>query len=186
MYIEAEKKLFTVDDLDRMCEAGIFQEEDRFELVDGEIIMRRPPSPRHVACTNRANTLFTEAFGRRAIVSVQNPLFLNKYNLPVPDVAVLRPQSDFYESKSVASQDTLLVVEVALTTLSFDRRIKLPRYAEAAVPEFWIEDLKHSLLLVYREPSGETYNAAFTLGRGDLISPLAFPDATFKVEDLIG
>ena len=186
MRTETTKKLFTVDEFERLSDAGIFNEEDRFELIEGEIIQMSVPGNRHVACTNRANTLFTEAFGRRAIVSVQNPLFLNLYNLPIPDVVALRPRVDFYESQRLASEDTLIVVEIAVTTLSYDRRVKLPLYAAAGVPEVWIEDLKHGLLLAYREPIGESYQTSLTLPRSDSLSPLAFPDTVFKVEELLG
>ena len=186
MRIETEKKLFTRDDFSRMFDAGILDEDQRFELIDGEIIKMSNPGRRHVACTNRTNRVLTIVFGDRAIVSIQNPVVLDDYNEPKPDVVVAKPREDFYASIELAAEHTLLVVEISDTTLSKDRRRKLPHYARLGIPEFWIEDLRHNLLLVYRDPAGDNYNTCLTLRPGETVSPLAFPDIVFKVEDLLG
>ena len=186
MRIEAEKKLFTSDDLCKMYDSGIIGPEDRVELIDGEIITMMPRGKRHVACCNRANTFFTEALGRRAIVSIQNWLPLNIYNMPKPDVVVLKPAADFYDSTDIGPEHAFFVVEISDTSLAFDRKVKLRRYAQFGVVEYWIEDLKHDLLLVHRDPAGETYTTCLTFRRGESISPLAFPEVTFKVDDLLG
>ena len=186
MRIEAEKKLFTSDDLCKMYESGIIGPEEQVELIDGEIVVVITPSRRHVACCNRATAFFTEAFGRRAIVSIQNWLPLNIYNLPKPDVVVLKPSPDFYESTDMGTEHAFFVVEISDTSLAFDRKVKLRRYAQFGVVEYWIEDLKHDLLLVHRDPAGDAYTTCLTLRSGESISPLAFPEVTFKVEDLLG
>jgi Uma2 family endonuclease len=186
MHIEAEKRLFTRDDLSRMYEAGILDEDERVELIDGEIIKMSNPGRRHVACTNRTNKIFIQAFGDRAIVSIQNPFVLDIYNEPKPDVVVVKPREDFYDSIEIAAEHALLVVEISDTTFAKDRGRKLPHYARLGVPEFWIEDLKHDLLVVYRDPAGREYKTCLTLRRGDSVSPLAFPEVVFKVEDLLG
>jgi len=186
MLTDVTKKLFNVDEYYRMADAGIFTEGERVELIDGEIIQMSPVGNRHRACVNRAATFFIESFGRRAVVSIQNPLRLTKYTEPMPDVVVLKPNADFYASKGYAPEDVLLVVEVANTTLRYDRNVKVPRYAAAGILEVWIEDLKSGLLLVYRDPAENIFKTAITLHRGDSISPLAFPEVTFKVEDLLG
>ena len=142
MQIETTKKLFTVDEYYRMAEAGILGAEDRVELIDGEIIQMSAIGHRHLGCVNRANTLFIESFGRRAVVSPQNPILLSIWTEPQPDLVVLKSRKDFYASKKPEPADALLVVEVADTSLSYDRDVKLPRYAAAGVPEVWIEDLK--------------------------------------------
>ena len=153
METEVTKKLFTVDEYYRMSDAGILTEDDRVELIDGEIIEMSPPGNRHNACVHRANTFFTEAFGRSAVVSNQTPLRLSNYTEPVPDVLVLKPVADFYASRECRPDDVFFLVEVSDTTLRYDRNIKLPRYAAAGVCEVWIEDLKNDLLLVYRNPA---------------------------------
>lgn len=186
MLTDVTKKLFTVDEFYRMADAGIFTEDDRVELIDGEIIQMSPIGVRHMGCVNRANTFFVESFGRKAVVSIQNTLRLTTYTEPLPDVVVLKPRADFYGSKKCTPEDVLLVVEVADTTLRYDRNVKVPRYAAAGILEVWIEDLKSDLLLVYRDPAEKIFKTAITLHRGDSISPLAFPEVTFKVEDLLG
>jgi len=186
MRIEVEKKLFTVDEYHRMCDTGIIGFEERTELIDGEIIKMTSPSTRHVGCANRANTFFSEAFGRRAIVSIQNPLLLNLYNEPQPDVVVLKPTPDFYSSTRFTPEHAFFVVEISESSLAFDRKVKLPRYAACGTPEVWIEDLKHGLLLVFRDLENSAYKTSLTLRRDELVSPLAFPDVAFKVEDLLG
>jgi Uma2 family endonuclease len=186
MRIEVEKRRFTVDEYHRMCETGVIGFEERTELIDGEIIKMSSPSTRHVACANRATTFFTEAFGRRAIVSIQNPLLLNLYNEPQPDVVVLKPTPDFYKSTRFTPEHVFFVVEISESSLAFDRKIKLPRYAACGTPEVWIEDLKHDVILVFRDLEADTYKSSVTLHRGQSVSPAAFPDVQFKVEDLLG
>lgn len=186
MQIEAAKKLFTVDEYYRMAEVGILTQDDRVELIDGEIIKMCPISNRHLGCVNGASELFTVAFQGRAVVSVQNPLRLSNYTEPQPDIVVLKPRKDSYRSKRPEAEDVLLVVEVSDTTFSYDRKVKLPRYAISGVPEVWIENLENDLLLVFRDPAGDTYQTCITLHRGDSISMAVFPDVVFKVEDFLG
>jgi len=185
MGVEITKKLFTVDEYYRMAEAGILGPEDRVELIDGEIIQMSPIGHRHMGCVNRAVRLFIESVGRRAVVSPQNPVLLSMWTEPQPDVTVLKPRDDCYDSKKPEYADALLVIEIAETSLSYDRDVKVPRYAAAGIPEVWIEDLTHDQLLVYRDPGKNGYLNALTLRRADSISPLAFPDVTFKVGDLL-
>jgi Uma2 family endonuclease len=186
MEIEVTKKLFSVDEYYRMAEAGILTPDDRVELIDGEIIEMSPVGNRHIACVHRANTFFAQAFGQLAVVSNQTPLRLSKYTEPVPDVIVLKPVPDFYASRECRPDDVLFLVEVSDTTLRYDRNIKLPRYAAAGVVEVWIEDLANNLLLVFRNPAGKGFQTSLVLHPGDSITPLAFPEVTFKVDDLLG
>jgi Uma2 family endonuclease len=185
MQVETTKKLFTVDEYYRMAEVGILGPEDRVELIDGEIFEMSPIGDRHAGCVNRANYLLTSALANRAVVSVQNPLQLNNHTEPEPDIVVLKPRTDYYASKKVRAEDALLVVEVAETTISYDRRVKLPRYAAAGIPEVWIEDLKNNLFLVYRNPDGSAFTTSLILRGEETVTPLAFPDVIFSVKDLL-
>jgi len=186
MVVETTKKLFTVEEYYRMAEVGILKPDDRVELIDGEIIEMSPIGDRHAGCVNRATHLFTSRLGNRVVVSIQNPLQLSKFTEPEPDVVVLKPQADYYASKKVWAEDALLVIEVADTTLSFDRRVKVPRYAAAGVPEVWIENLQDDTLLVFRDLAGTQYKTSLALRRGETIIPVALPDVIFSVEDLLG
>jgi Uma2 family endonuclease len=186
MQVDVTKKLFTVDEYYQMAEAGILRPEDRVELIDGEIIQLSPIGHRHAGSVNRLNHLFAVSFSGRAVLSVQNPIQLNNYTEPEPDIVLLKPRVDYYASKKVWAEDALLIVEVADTTLRYDRDIKVPRYAAAGIPEVWIENLSDDEFLVYRNPTGESYAVSIILHRGDSVSPVAFPDALFRIEDLLG
>jgi Uma2 family endonuclease len=185
MGMEVTKRRFDVDEYHRMAQAGILSEDDRVELIDGEIIEMSPIGNRHAASVDRATELFTSALRGRAQVSVQNPLRLDDYNEPQPDIIVLRRRSDYYASKSRTPEDAFLVVEVSDSTLRYDIDVKLPRYAAARVAEVWVENLEEDRLLVRRHPGGEGYATRLSLGRGDAVSALAFPDVVFRVGDLI-
>lgn len=186
MPIEATRKLFDVDAYYRMAEIGIIGPEERVELIDGEILQMSPIGVRHAGCVNIANELFCAAFKGKAVVSVQNPLRLNNYNEPEPDLVLLKRREDRYRGKRVEGGDALLVVEVADTTLKFDRDVKLVRYARQGVPEVWIEDLNAEVLLVYRNPSGDQFLAQLVLRSGDSVSVEAFPETSFAVSELLG
>jgi Uma2 family endonuclease len=186
MPTEVSRKLFTVDQYHRMGETGILDEDERVELIDGEIIRMSPIGARHAACVSRGMTFFFEAFGRRAVLHPQNPVQLSNWTEPQPDILVLKPRKDFYSAKTPKAEDVLFVVEVADSTLRYDCDVKVPRFAAGEIPEVWIEDLQHDLLLLYRDPSGEDYKTTFTRRAGESISPLAFPDVTFRVDDLLG
>jgi Uma2 family endonuclease len=186
MQVEATKKLFTVHEYYKMADAGILGEDDRVELIDGEIVQMSPIGDRHLGCVNGATDLFTAAFRGRAVVSVQNPLRLGDYTEPQPDIVLLKPRLDAYRGKHPEAGDALLVVEVADTTLAYDRDVKLPRYAAAGVPEVWIESLGADQLLVHRDPAGDSYKTCRTLTPGDSASIGAFPDVIFEVGELLG
>ena len=119
-------------------------------------------------------------------MSVQNPLRLNDYTEPQPDIVLRKRPQDRSDRKHPTAQNALLVLEVADTTFKYDREVKLAHYAKAGVAEVWIEDLQGDRLLVYRDPSGETFRTALTLKRGDTVSVLAFSDTTFAVDELLG
>jgi Uma2 family endonuclease len=186
MPAEVTEKLFTVEEYHRMGQAGIFHEDDRVELIDGKIYRMSPIGHPHAVRVNRANAFFIESLGRTAVVSIQNPVQLSDWTEPQPDVVVFKPRADFYAARKPTPDDVLLIVEIADTSLSYDTKIKLPRFAAAGIPEVWIEDLQKETLLVYRNPARDAYAITMTLRSGDSISPFAFPGVTFKIADLFG
>ena len=183
---EVPKKQFTADEFLRMGEAGIFEPEARLELIEGEILEMSPIGKWHAACVNRAAERFITKLAGRATVSIQNSIRLSDTTVPQPDIAVLKRRDDFYKKKQVSWEDALLVIEVSDTTLRHDRNRKLPLYAKAQVLEVWIEVLKRHLMYIYRDSGPQGYRTALILRPGDKISPVAFPDVIFKVEDLLG
>ena len=179
------RRRFTIDEYYCMAQAGILHEDDRVELIEGEIIEMSPIGSRHVACVNRTARWFDRGVGDRAIVSVQNPIRLSRHSEPQPDVALLRTRPDFYASALPGPGDVLLVIEMADTSLAYDRRVKLPLYAEAGIPEVWIVDLTQERIQVHRDPHRRRYQHVMVFARGPVLTPLAFSDLRVPVEDLL-
>jgi Uma2 family endonuclease len=177
---------FTVDEYHRMADAGVFHEDDRVELLDGQIVQMTPIGVRHAACVNRLNALLIGLAGTRATVSIQNPLILGEHEEPQPDVAVLRYRADGYQTGHPRAIDTLLVVEVGDTSLVYDRDVKVPRYARAAVPEVWLVDLTAERIAVHREPHAGRYTHVRSAGPGDILTPVHLPEITLAVTVILG
>jgi Uma2 family endonuclease len=148
---------FSVEDYHRMGEAGILGPELRTELIDGEVVEMPPIGHPHAGTVNLLSDLLKEAVGRKAIVAVQNPVWLDDYTEPLPDIALLRPRADYYRNGHPTPDDVLLLIEVADTSLAYDRDVKLPRYARAGIPEAWLVDLGGRRLTIYRRPAQGAY-----------------------------
>ena len=142
----------STEDYHRMGEAGIFEVGERVELIDGEIIDMTPIGSRHASVVNRLSRLLFAAVGERAIVSVQNPIALGDNSEPEPDFALLRARDDFYAEATARAEDVLLVIEVADTTLAYDRDVKLPLYARHGVAETWLIDVDGERLTRHHVP----------------------------------
>ena len=181
--VERTRRLFTVDEYHRMAEAGILGEDERVELIEGEIVQMAPIGPRHIGGVINLNRLFITRLGDRAIVSPQNPVVILPRSEPQPDLALLRPRAVSYSRERPRSQDVLLAVEVADTTVRFDRLVKARLYARAGIAEYWLCLALDSAVEVYRGPSADGYGHVTRHGPGESVSPLAFPDVSFAVTD---
>ncbi len=168
-----------------MIEHGILTENDRVELIRGEIIDKRPIGDQHTSCVKRLNRLLGKALGDAVLTSIQDPIRL-PVSEPEPDVAVLRPKADFYSSGKPRPVDILLLIEVADWTLEFDRDQKLPLYAEAGIEEYWIVNLNEECLEVYRRPSpGGQYLESRTVCRGESVDAAALPGISLQFSDMV-
>jgi Uma2 family endonuclease len=187
MTVQLARRLFTVDEYYRMAEAGIFDEDDRVELIEGEIIEMVPIGSRHAGVVKRLIALLSGLISDdKAILSAQDPVRLNDLSEPEPDVALLRPRPDFYTESHPEPQDVLLVIEVADSSAESDRLIKVPLYARAAIPEVWVVDVNADVIDMYRSPSSGSYLFHAGASRGDTISPEALPEVRLKVSDILG
>jgi len=180
------RHLFSVDEYHRMGEAGIFGEDDRVELIEGEIIEMSPIGSPHAARVKRLNRLLVRRLGTRAIVQVQDPVVLNRLSEPEPDLAVLKPRVDFYAARHPEPTDVLLIIEVADSSRGFDRTVKAPLYAQAGIPELWIVDVIDEIVEVYRRPRRGAYRQISRFRRTQRVAIGAFPGATFRVADILG
>lgn len=168
-----------------MGEAGIFHEDDRVELIDGEIVEMSPIGDRHLACVNKLNRLLSSRVGERAIVSVQNPIRLRGDAEPQPDVALLRPRADFYATGGQRASDVLLVIEVADTSLAYDLGVKVPLYERSGIGEVWVVDLERLRVHVFRDFQGGSYATRQTIERDGTLEPRAFDMGSVCVDDVM-
>jgi Uma2 family endonuclease len=180
-----QRRRFTVEEYYRLAEVGILHEHDRVELIEGEIIVMSPIGLRRGTCVIRLTRELVMALGRRALLSPSLPVRLSPDTEPQPDIALLRPRPDDYAHARARPADALLVVEVAETSYHYDRRVKLPLYARAGVPEYWIVDLRHDIVEVYRDRAADTYASTTSVGRGGAVTPAAFPDVVLPVNDIL-
>jgi Uma2 family endonuclease len=179
-YPATPRRLLTVDEYHRMGEAGILTDEDRVELIEGELVAMAPIGSEHVAATNTLNHLLVLAVGDRGIVSVQNPVRLTRRSEPQPDFAVLKPRGD-YKTALPRPEDTMLAVEVANTSLDYDRTVKLALYARSGIPEVWIVNLTAEEVEVYQSPVADGYASVARAGRSDVLTINAIPDVRIPV-----
>ena len=180
------RRPLTVVDYHRMGEAGILSEADRVELIEGELVAMSPVGSRHAGTVNRLTRLLVIAVGSIGLVSVQNPVRLDDRTEPEPDVAVLRPRADDYIEATPGPEDVLLVIEVADSTLAYDRTVKAPLYATHGLAEFWIVDLTGRAIEVHCKPEGGLYTDVFRAGAGDTLEPVLLPGVSVPVAAVLG
>ncbi|WP_449416731.1 Uma2 family endonuclease [Phormidium nigroviride] len=182
MSVQMQRRLFTVQEYHLMGEAGVFGNNERVELIEGEIIQMAAIGKRHAARVDRLANFFYERVRRRAIVRVQNPICLDDKSEPQPDIALVQPRADFYESALPNSENILLLVEVADSTVDYDRDMKVPNYARSGIQEVWLWDLEANYLEVYRLPTANGYSSIQKFEGGEIFLPFAFPDFQVSVD----
>jgi Uma2 family endonuclease len=180
------KRWFSVDEYYRMAEAGILREDDRVELIEGEIVEMSPIGSRHASCVRRLNELLFRDIGQAAIISVQSPIRIDDYSEPEPDVAVLKRREDFYAEGHPTASDVLLLIEVADTSVEYDRNIKLPLYAKAGISEVWLVNLPQETIEIYRQPLDKTYREVRLVKRGESLEAEALSNLMLEAENILG
>ncbi len=186
MSLQIQRRWFNVDEYYRMTDAGILSPDDRVELIEGEVIRMSPIGKFHASCVNRITALFTELVGRRAIVSIQNPVRLNDFSEPQPDITVLTRRDDFYASRLPGPEDVMLIVEIADTSASYDRAVKIPLYAQAGIPEVWLADLPGDFVGVFASPVNGRYQNIREARRGEILTLSSLTEITVIIDDLLG
>jgi Uma2 family endonuclease len=175
---------FSVEAYYRMAETGVIGPDARVELLDGEIIDMSPIGPLHGGVVNRLLRLFARLSSGRFLLTVQNPVRLDDYSEPQPDLMLLKPVPDDYTVRHPGPEDVFLLIEVAASSLAYDRGTKLPAYGRAGILEVWIVNLEDEAIEVYREPHLAGYASTTLLRPGETVRPLAFPDAAVDVAEL--
>jgi Uma2 family endonuclease len=180
--VERARRLFTVEEYDRMVEVGILGENDRVELIEGEIVEMSPIGYRHGACVANLTRIFNRRLDDRAVVWSQSAVTVSARSKPEPDVGLLRPRSYFDGHPGIG--DIFLLIEVAESSLAYDRTVKLGLYAAAGVPEYWVVDAESCTVETFRTPIGGGYRDSRRYSRDELIAPGAFPDVAFRVAEV--
>jgi Uma2 family endonuclease len=182
--IAATRRRFTRAEYHRMAEVGILGEDDRVELIRGEIVEMSPIGRRHRAFVDNLNEMLVLRLTGRAIVSVQNPVALTEDSEPQPDLAVLRRRPVPYKERDARAEDVLLLIEVAESSLAYDRSTKLRLYAEAGVPEYWVVDCNAEAIEVYRDPRPEGYRDVNRVVGTAALTLHAFPDVELTITEI--
>jgi Uma2 family endonuclease len=182
--VAAARRRFTREEFHRMAEVGILKPTDRVELIRGEIVEMSPPGRRHVAFVNNLNQLLVTRLAGRAIVSVQNPVVLAGDTEPQTDLAVVRCRAVPYREAEIATDDVLLLIEVAESSLAYDRSTKLRLYAEAGVAEYWVVDAAAERIEVHRTAEAGGYRDVSRLAGSATVGLGAFPDVVLTLAEI--
>lgn len=185
MPTEVKRHRFTVEEYHEMGRAGVLSEDDRVELIDGEIVEMAPIGTRHLTCVIALTHLTMRAAASGFFVSVQNPVTLDDGTEPQPDLSLLKRRLD-PAGKMPGPDDVALLVEVSDTTLAYDKNVKLPRYARAGIPEVWIVDLAARKVEVHSDPSPEGYRATHDYGPGENVRSRSIKDLASPVDEILG
>jgi Uma2 family endonuclease len=186
MSVQYQKHYFNVDEYYRMAEVGLLSPDDRVELIEGEIIEMSPIGSTHAGTVDRSSAFLNRKLGDTVIVRVQNPVRLNDFSEPQPDLALLKPRKDFYANSHPGPEDVLVVIEVADTSVAYDRNVKLPLYARAGIPEAWLMVLPKDVIEVHSQPKNGKYQKVQRLKHGKTLVSPTIPGLSCKVEDLLG
>jgi Uma2 family endonuclease len=179
----APRRRLTVVDYHRMGDTGILREDDRVELIDGELFQMAPIGTPHMAVVIQLTSRFGALAADRFLISTQNSIEIPPFSEPQPDLALLRPRSDAYWGARPTPADALLVVEVADSSLAWDRNVKILMYGRFGAAESWLVDIEHRTVTVFRDPSPAGYQSAAEVREG-AVSPCCFPDIAIRLDDL--
>jgi Uma2 family endonuclease len=178
------RRRFTVEEYHRMGEAGILRDDERVELIYGEVVQMNPIGSRHAACVKELNWLLSRQLGDEFRVDVQNPVRLDQGLEPQPDLAVVRARD--YRGSLPGPEDMMLLIEVADTSLAYDRDVKLPMYADAGIREVWIVDLTGGTIERHTDPSGDGYRLTARVGRKESLRSEVLPEFILETDAVLG
>ena len=174
---------FTTDEYHRLGEAGILDEHDRVELLDGDLVVREPAGGDHRTLVDSLNILFANRIGQdRYRIGIQNPISLDPHSEPQPDVALYAPS---VRGRHPRPDEIFLLVEVADTSLAYDKGPKLQAYARGGVREVWVIDAVRRRIFVHRNPDQGHYQLSLETRGDDILTVEAFPDITFPASTIL-
>jgi Uma2 family endonuclease len=178
-------RLFTADEYQRLADVGILGEDDRVELIEGRIVKMAAKNIKNAMATKRSNRYFTRMLGDRVVVCVQDPILLNDYSEPEPDIVLAAPPEDQYFDHHPRPKEIYLVLEIADSSLPYDRDVKCPLFAQNKIVQFCLLNLQSRELEDYRQPGRNGYRSKQTYSEEEVFNLVAFPEVSIKVKDLL-
>ncbi len=184
--LTVKRRRFTTDEFQEMVKVRILPEEHGWEVIDGYLIDKMSIGTKHASVVKRLNRILNRRFGDNLLVSVQDPIHLNKYNEPEPDIALLVWRDDEYQTQHPIPNDILAVIEVSDSTLKYDREVKKNLYAEAGIVEFWLIDITGSTVEVYSQPRNGMYRNVQIFGKGETVNSITIEKLALEVNEILG
>lgn len=175
----------SVAEYDQMIGSGVFDENDPIELINGVIIEKMPKGTRHSSANDRVTRIFYKTFGDDVIIRNQNPIWLDDFSEPEPDIVLAAPRKDEYENSHPTPREIYLILEVSDSTLGYDRTTKGEAYARAGIRQYLVLNIQEGTLEDYREPSAGGFQSKQTLRAGKTFNLVAFPEISFNVTDFL-
>ncbi len=179
-------KRFTVEEFHKMTEAGILPEESGWEIIDGYIVDKMSIGSKHAGTVKRLSEMLRDLTRSQAIVSIQDPVHIDKYNEPEPDIALLKRRDDFYTESHPMPDDVLLLIEISDSTVETDRTVKKTLYAEAGIEEFWLVNLQENTIECYSSPKNGSYRLAQIFETGETVASKKIENLVLQVEEILG
>ncbi|HWQ35381.1 MAG TPA: Uma2 family endonuclease [Blastocatellia bacterium] len=178
-------RLFTASEYQRLADTGVLGEDERIELIEGRIVQMAPKNVSHAIATKRANRCLASLLGDRLIIGVQDPILLNDYSEPEPDIVLVAPPDEHYLVHHPKPKDIFLVLEIAESSLAYDRDVKGPLYASNGIIQYCLLNLNDRELEDYRHPGRDGYRSKQTYSENQSFSLVAFPEVSIRVSDLL-
>lgn len=186
MSVQTIRLRFTVDDYYRMIDLGMIKDVERAEIIEGELVKKMPIGNRYAAGVKRLDELLRDELGKSVTYSVQDPITLDEFNEPQPDIALLTRREDFYGGKRPMAEDVLLLIEVSDSTLDYDRNRKIPLYAKHEIPEVWLINLLKGTIEIHSQPGDYSFNIVKIFRRGETVQSETLPDLSLEVDKILG
>jgi Uma2 family endonuclease len=181
------RRAFTVDDISRMMEAGIFDEDERFELIEGDFVMMSPQHIAHERIKNALNMALARVVPPDVFVGVESSIQLARNVLVQPDITVISQSVFNADPKTFARprpEDILLLIEVASSSINYDRRVKARLYARHGIREFWVIDANERVTFIHTGPTGETWSSIVERAANETLTTPTLPKLSIRLSEI--
>lgn len=173
----------SVKEYDLMIASGVFDENDKIELLNGAIIKKMPKGTKHSTINDIVAANFIQILGNQACVRNQNPIWLDEFSEPEPDIVIAKPPINKYFEGHPKPEDILLILEIADSTLDFDRNTKSAAYSNAGIMQYLLLNVQDQAIEDYQKPGVDGYQSKQTYHLGENFSLISFPDISFSVNN---